>query len=689
MNMNRTINLLILEHNDIAFEQLKRFYGTIFKRFGMNPNYILRQNPKGTIIETKKNNSVFDENIIDVFICDLSLGDKMENFIGLEVIQDVKRLYPELLIIANSYQNIRSRIIYDLYPSFDLFVDKTRFSENDYSDYIKSKIEKLFNRNISLTIDYEASKFPNKFNINRKTQKKKLENLLKNITFTTINSEVNTTISNVTLEYIDSGESSSNVFKMKSYFDNGLENIASIIKISDKRLSKQERDNYINYVKWNLPYNWRVELMAYSEWQELGCLCYTFAESVGEIRPITYFIKHQNITKINRIIETIFNPNNLRWYHGLNVKIADSITEYYVRKWFTGANGRRRKVPNQVIENLLQTKNIRFNTNYIILNSRKIPMPDNFYIKERGRFYTSIVHGDMNSNNVMIGENSPNPVFIDFQDTGRGHIFQDFIVFENSIRLYGDMQLDFKDLFELELAMHYHFIGKVDKSGIPNISSVFIESIIKLRKSALETFEEGKYTSYAYGLLMSCYSRLRKADYLNESVKNQMLACLLASIYFLDEIKDKDVDVEEIQSPVKEEKTGRPNKVFISYNAAADREFVRDIVNKLKMRGVDTWYDDDRIEPGNEIISKIGEGISLCKTFVVVLNESGKGDWQKKEINDILVNAIYDDEIKIVPVIPIDSKPTNIPTFLKSYRYINFNPDFARAFEQLIKSVQN
>ncbi len=506
--------------------------------------------------------------------------------------------------------------------------------------------------------------------------------MLKNITFTTINSETNTTVSKVILEYIDSGESKSYVFKMKSYLKNGLENIPSIIKISTKNLAKQERDNYLNYVKWSLPYNWRVELMSYSEWQDLGCLCYTFAISLGEIRPITYYIKNKNIVKINRIIETIFDPDQLRWYHNSNVQIADSIMEHYIEKWFVGENGKKRNVSNQIIEELLQAKNIRFNKNYITLNAKKIRMPENFHGRERGRFHTTILHGDMNSNNILIGENSPYPIFIDFQDTGRGHIFQDFIVFENSIRLYGDMQLDFKDLFELDLALHYYFTKEIEKSEIPNISSPFVESIIKLRESALKTFEQGKYQRYVYGLAMNCYSRLRKAKTFNENVNNQMLACLLASIYFLDE-KGSDMEAEKSN---KKEKIERLDKVFFSFNSV-DRKFVDDIVERLKMASINVWYDQDELQGGDNIISKVGEGILQSKIFVIALNESGKGPWQEKEINDILVNAIHDNDIRMIPIIPLHSQATNIPSFLKGIKYIDFNDDFEKAFEMLKRAI--
>ena len=59
----------------------------------------------------------------------------------------------------------------------------------------------------------------------------------------------------------------------------------------------------------------------------------------------------------------------------------------------------------------------------------------------------------MNSNNILISDNN-DLVFIDFQDTGRGHVFEDFVVFETSIRLYCNCFLSFSKLLKMETDLY-------------------------------------------------------------------------------------------------------------------------------------------------------------------------------------------------------------------------------------------
>ena len=77
-------------------------------------------------------------------------------------------------------------------------------------------------------------------------------------------------------------------------------------------------------------------------------------------------------------------------------------------------------------------------------------MPHSFLLGVlRGEFTSYICHGDLNSNNILISDNN-DIVFIDFQNTGCGHVFEDFVVFESCLRLYSNNNMELELLIEAE-----------------------------------------------------------------------------------------------------------------------------------------------------------------------------------------------------------------------------------------------
>lgn len=681
--MSQKVNILVLDNNEIAIEAVVEFYQHIFEELGYECEFIPVESPKGIITEAPKNKSIFDKNIIDIFICDLSLGGDIEgNFFGLHVIKEVKREYPEMLVIANSYNAISTTKMYEYGNSIDLFVEKVKFLDTNYQETISQDIEKIFNRNILLEVDFENSEFHSNFKIQSIQQKNKVINLLKKITFTTIGLSGKTSVNSVILKKIESGESNSFVFNMTSRYQNGIECIPTIIKISDKQQARVERDNYINNVKWNLPYNWRVELINYSEWQDLGCLCYSYAVGSGQINSVTEFIKNNKFEKVNKVISTIFDPTTLSWFHDSNIEVQESITSYYLKKWFKSSNNRTRKVPKESIDYLANNNGLKFDDNYITVYSTKIQRPSIFLNRNRGRFYTCICHGDLNSNNILFSDTSKNPVFIDFQDTGRGHIFEDFVVFEGSIKFYGDFELGFKDIYETEISISKYLLNEISKSDILNIDRPQFDSILKVREAALKTFPKGCYTGYLYSLAMSCWARLRKAEKLEKNVQNQLFASLLASINIL-----QDYGITKISEEVSIEKPAEIHSdALISFNSL-DRDFIIKILSDLKKGKVSTWYDEEQLKGGDKIVTKISKAIEAHNKFVIAFNEDGSGNWQQHEIDQIVAKQIEIPSIKIVPLILEGSTKEAIPKYLQTFKFIDFNQGYNESLTKLINTL--
>jgi TIR domain len=75
-----------------------------------------------------------------------------------------------------------------------------------------------------------------------------------------------------------------------------------------------------------------------------------------------------------------------------------------------------------------------------------------------------------------------------------------------------------------------------------------------------------------------------------------------------------------------------PRKVFLSYRSV-DRDHVRKVAEELRAAGIDAWWDQWEILPGDNFVVKINQGLEECDCGVVFLsNESLAGAWQQEEI---------------------------------------------------------
>ena len=122
----------------------------------------------------------------------------------------------------------------------------------------------------------------------------------------------------------------------------------------------------------------------------------------------------------------------------------------------------------------------------------------------------------------------------------------------------------------------------------------------------------------------------------------------------------------------------KPFDCFISY-FSGDKEFVRRLAHDLGLREVEVWHDDQEIEIGDSISSKIEEGLSRSYTFVIILSpEALTRAWVKEELRAAYALRLAG-EFKIFPVL---YKECQLPPFLADYRFADFR-DGDRYFEQL------
>ncbi|HME00223.1 MAG TPA: TIR domain-containing protein [Terriglobia bacterium] len=107
-----------------------------------------------------------------------------------------------------------------------------------------------------------------------------------------------------------------------------------------------------------------------------------------------------------------------------------------------------------------------------------------------------------------------------------------------------------------------------------------------------------------------------------------------------------------------------PRKVFLSYRSV-DQARVRATAEALRAAGIDAWLDEWEILPGDNLVTKINQGLETCNAGVVFLSKASlDGKWHQDEITMLKVLAV--DEGR--PVIPVLLDPdAKVPVILRPY----------------------
>lgn len=93
--------------------------------------------------------------------------------------------------------------------------------------------------------------------------------------------------------------------------------------------------------------------------------------------------------------------------------------------------------------------------------------------------------------------------------------------------------------------------------------------------------------------------------------------------------------------------------IFISYSSN-DADKVGRLVDALKAKGANLWFDNEQILPGDDFIQKMRQGILQCRYYVICLSPSFEKkpptSWVKKEFKMAMVKENKEGKQSIIPV---------------------------------------
>ena len=130
--------------------------------------------------------------------------------------------------------------------------------------------------------------------------------------------------------------------------------------------------------------------------------------------------------------------------------------------------------------------------------------------------------------------------------------------------------------------------------------------------------------------------------------------------------------------------------IFISYSSN-DAVKVGRLVEALKAKGANLWFDDEQILPGDDLIAKMSKGISTCRYYVICLSPSFETrpptSWVKKELKMAILKETKEEKQSIIPV--RIKKGGSIPREIgeKAYADLTTSKRWAKNFPKLCKAL--
>lgn len=519
-----TLNILLLEPIVDFHDDYKEHYTEFFHSVGYNSNI-------SCVEDEKALRKAIDQDIVNIIIFDLYYTT--EDWAGLIIIQGIKRDFPEIFCIGNSRADVSYRQTATKWPSFDMFIDKGGFISKDkvYISQLQNEFLNKFHINPNVKIDSQSNIDP-KFRSGK--YKNELISLLSQSTFSSHKCDILINGNCIMLTPLSGGRSGSYVYKLTfKNNDEKINAVACVLKISKKEFALKEIDNYNKYVKWVLPYSWRVDLLGTGFTKNFGALCYSFVLSeYEEFDSLTKHIEQMDNDTINLVIKKIFNPQKKRWYSAEFIHLGKNINERYLNRYFHNITTKN-ETSDKFIDYCQKIfDKILFNKLHIELYGKKCKLPiERLFGQPNGSYQSCICHGDLNSNNVIVSKNNE-VIFIDFQSTGVGHVFEDFITLEMSIRLHYNIEnLNKNNLYNWEEIMQYE--NQLNTCCKIESLPAMYQLIYNIRKLAILNFPNERFENYYFGLAAFCCRLLRVTTFSKYQI-GMILITIINSLSMLD-----------------------------------------------------------------------------------------------------------------------------------------------------------
>lgn len=330
-----------------------------------------------------------------------------------------------------------------------------------------------------------------------------------------------------TLEALGGGRSTARVFKLTPFFGLGgrTKGPSVVVKIAARAQGMKEKANYDKFVR-ALPSACRPELLAFAMTRARAGLCYAFAGSPDGTRTdtLTDHLRRGNAGSVELVLRKIFKPLRRTWYGPAAIRMEKDIARRYSDHYFNGqrSSARAEAALQDCAARYFQ---LRQEDGRYVKGRLSFPSPRaTLFAAGRKRPYRSgILHGDLNSDNIVITDADANggaagAKLIDFQKTGRGHVLEDLIALEASVRINFPRDASFGEVLEKERLIA---LGRRPRND------PYAAAIRRVRDAALRYFGRAETQANYHFALAAIGLRLMHATDLTHAARARITASAL------------------------------------------------------------------------------------------------------------------------------------------------------------------
>ncbi len=117
----------------------------------------------------------------------------------------------------------------------------------------------------------------------------------------------------------------------------------------------------------------------------------------------------------------------------------------------------------------------------------------------------------------------------------------------------------------------------------------------------------------------------------------------------------------------------KPVRAFVSHSGK-DKKFVRKLLNDLKQRDLNVWFDERELGVGDSIVEGISGGLQDTDYLIVVLSEASvQSRWVGAELNAAMMQELSGKGTVVLPALIEDC---DIPVLLRDRVYADFRKSY-------------
>ncbi len=532
----QALTVIVYENEKSQYDDLLRYYKMIFSPLGYQCNFIWRTRRTEIANDLKKHPHVV--------ICDVEFGNDFPHE-GLETIAEYRIKYPHVIFVACSRQPIKIKQFGINYPNADVVMSKVEIRTSPgYREYLSSVFREKIQRNLIDDVEYVGG-FDSAMSsfIGTKPKPDDIKALVSLVTFVSHGQQADTSIQKVVLRSLSGGYSGSSVFEMRVCVQGRSLGVPGVLKVSRAENARVELENYNRFVKWFLPYTWRVDVMGEGFIGDFGAVCYSFVlGGGGSPETVSHFIKEGIFEPVSDVVKTIFSESSQSWYSYIPLISDMDISSYYSQAPFFRKPQRINEANSQFknfARQFSRIGNVSFEERegHIVVGDEKYRSPEDLlFSQDWGKFARCICHGDLNTNNIMYEPTKKAIAFIDFQRTGYAHAFVDFISFESSIRLDAPGDMSGKNSTILDFINMELDAFNAEWEMVEEIPEQYMSHILAVRQAAHRNFPDEPYQNYVYGSTVHHWTLMSKIKW-PELKMLRILGVILAGLNWLERNK--------------------------------------------------------------------------------------------------------------------------------------------------------